>query len=562
MKETSAYLKEASTFSIEFHRYVSLLWHWSWLIVLTTALAGGAAYYRVQREIPLYRATTLVMVNEAPANRNIDYTTMMTSERLAQTYAELLTTRPVLEAVAERLGLDQSTWSILDQPGSIQAKPLENTQLMKISVVDTDPVRAALVANTLVAVFAEQNLAEQASSYAASKQNLESQMAQLDQQIQTDSATLGSIESTPENQAERDQINGILAQYRQTYADLMQSYEQVRLAEVQNISNIIQKEPAIPPGTPFQPVVFRTTMLGALLGLFLGVGMIVLFEALDDTIKDPEEIAHRFGLPFLGMIATHEAENEGPIAKTKPRSPITEAFRSLRTNIQFTSVDRPVQSILITSPSPKDGKSTVAANLSVVFAQSDRRVVLIDADLHRPKQHTLLGVSNRRGLSELFTQPVIMLNGNLRETNVPNLSVLTSGSLPPNPAELLGSDKMLQILSQVNKQAEIIVIDSPPLMAVTDAAVLSSRADGVLLVIRPSVTKLQACKQTIEQLNHLGANVLGYVLNEVNVKKSGYKYTYYYKQYYDTYRKYHKEEDTTDPNTQTHQPGKNTVPKL
>jgi len=527
-------MKSTTTFSDEFRRYTALLWHWSWLIILTTALAGGAAYYRVSNEIPLYRASTLVMVNEAPANQSINYTTMMTSERLAQTYAQLITTRPVLMAVAEMLGPDQPI-------GSIGVQVLENTQLMRISVVDTDPVRAAIVANTVVAVFAEQNQTEQASSYAASKQNLESQMAQLDQQIQASSATLDSLGTASENQVERDRLNSILAQYRQTYAYLMQSYEQVRLAEVQSISNIIQKEPAIPPGYPFTPVVFRTTMMGALLGFLLGVGLIVLFEALDDTIRDPEEIAQKFGVPLLGMIATHESEDEGPIAQNKPRSPITEAFRSLRTNIQFTGVDHPLHTILITSPSPKDGKSTVAANLSVVFAQGDRKVVLIDADLHRPKQHKLLGISNRRGLSELFTQPVLLMDGNVRDTSVPNLSILTSGSLPPNPAELLGSEKMRQILSQLNQQAEVIIIDSPPLMAVTDAAVLSSRADGVLLVIRPSVTKLQACKHTIEQLKHVGANVLWYVLNEVNIKRSGYRYTYYYKQYYDSYDKYNQD---------------------
>jgi non-specific protein-tyrosine kinase len=535
-------MKSTTSFSDEFRRYLALLWHWSWLIVLTTALAGGAAYYRVKQQTPLYRASTLVMVNEAPVDRSIDYTTMMTSERLAQTYAELITTRPVLMAVAERLGPDQPI-------GSIGVQVLENTQLMRISVVDTDPVRAALVANTVVEVFAERNQADQASSYAASKQNLEEQMAQLDQQIQANADILDSLGSSSDTQAERDQLNILQAQLRQTYAYLMQSYEQVRLAEVQNISNILQKEPAIPPGYPFTPVVFRTTMMGALLGLLLGVGLIVLFEALDDTLRDPEEISQRFGIPLLGMIATHESEDEGPISQTKPRSPITEAFRSLRTNIQFTSVDRSLQTILITSPSPQDGKSTVAANLSVVFAQGDRRVVLIDADLHRPRQHKLLGMNNRNGLSELFTQPVLLLDGSVRETKVPNLSILTSGSLPPNPAELLGSEKMQHILSQVCQRADITIIDSPPLMAVTDAAVLSSRADGVVLVIRPSVTKLQACKQTIEQLKHVGANVLGYVLNEVNIKKSGYKYTYYYKQYYESYRKYSSDDGESSRST-------------
>ena len=237
-----------------------------------------------------------------------------------------------------------------------------------------------------------------------------------------------------------------------------------------------------------------------------------------------------------------DEEQGWPITAVKPRTPIAEAFRSLRTNIQYASVDHAIHSLMITSPSPKDGKSTIATNLATVIAQSGRHVALMDADMRRPSLHSKLRLSNRVGLSDLFVQASGQIAGALRETKVPGLGLLTSGSLPPNPAELVGSEKMAEIMQNMLKHVDVIVVDTPPVMAVTDAAVLAPRVDGVLLVIRPGATKIAAAKQTVETLLRSNANILGVVLNGIG--KRGARY-YYYRNYY-VYNHYYGDADGTD----------------
>jgi non-specific protein-tyrosine kinase len=208
-------------------------------------------------------------------------------------------------------------------------------------------------------------------------------------------------------------------------------------------------------------------------------------------------------------------------------------------------VDHPLRTLLVTSASPDDGKSTIASNLAVTMSHNDKRVAIIDADLRRPSQHKIMKIKNREGLSSLFTQTELNLNGNLQSTAISNVSLLTSGSIPPNPAELLGSEKMVQILGQVRDQVDIVIIDSPPLLAVTDASILASRADGVLLVIKPQVSTLHSVKQAIEQLKRAGANTLGVVMNDVPIKRSGYKYAYYRGYYYSYYQYYYSDRSSS-----------------
>ena len=525
-----------TSFSDDLRRYLALLLQWTWLLLLTTILAAGSAYILSKRSTPVYQASTLVLINEAPSNKSaVDLGVIQTSERLAKTYAETMTTRPVLEGVVQSfdLGLDLKTLK-----ESIQVQPLRDTQLLKVTVEDNDPARAALVANALVAEFAEQNKEEQASRYAASKQALETQLEQLDAQIQEAVTVLGSPRSTGADLAERDRLEATLAQYRLTYTSLLQSYEQVRLAEAQSTATVVQKEPAIPPTEPIRPRVMVNTLLAAVVGLMLAAGVIFLIEALDDTLKSPDEIARQLNLPVLGLISRHETKDGEPVTAAQPRAPVSEAFRALRTNIQFSSIDRPLRSLLVTSASPQEGKTTISANLAVVLAQSGRKVVLIDSDLRRPRVHKLFNLSNRSGLTGLFLQLQLYLDGKinvdhcLQQTMVSDLVAITSGSLPPNPAELLGSEKMMNILGQIHKQTDVVVIDSPPVLAVTDAAVLAPRMDGVVLVVKPGQTKLAAAKLAADQLRRVGANLLGVVLNDVEFKRTRYDYYQYSGNYY------------------------------
>jgi len=211
----------------------------------------------------------------------------------------------------------------------------------------------------------------------------------------------------------------------------------------------------------------------------------------------------------------------------------------MRTNIQYASVDRSISTLLVTSPTPEDGKSTIASNLAVIMAQNGIKTVILDTDMRKPMIHTLMKLSNRRGVGDLFVDSQVNLDGNLRETQIAGLRAITSGKKPPNPAELLGSGKMIEIINKIKAQAEVIILDSPPLLAVTDAAVLATRVDGVLLVVKPGETKLAACKQAVEQLQKVGANILGVILNDVDIKRLRYRYAKYYKNYYYSYYHYY-----------------------
>ncbi len=210
------------------------------------------------------------------------------------------------------------------------------------------------------------------------------------------------------------------------------------------------------------------------------------------------------------------------VTATHPRSPVSEAFRTLRTNIQFSSLERPIRTLLVTSTSAEEGKSTTLANLAVTFAEGGTRVIVVDADLRRPALHTLFGVPNNAGLTSLFiqeNQPIPLV-----DTAIPNLRLLPSGALPPNPSELLGSPKMDAIIEELKGQAKYVLFDCPPIVAVTDAAVLARKVDGVLLVVSAGRTKRDHAANAKSLLEKVNANILGVVLTNVKVEASLYRY--------------------------------------
>jgi polysaccharide biosynthesis transport protein len=283
----------------------------------------------------------------------------------------------------------------------------------------------------------------------------------------------------------------------------------------------------------------QNTLLAAVLGFLLAAGILVAREALDDTIKTPEDITKRFKLPVLGVINHHAPEKDSPITMTDPRSPTAEAYRTLRTNVSYTGVDKPLRTLLVTSAEPGEGKTTTISNLGVVLAQNGVKVIATDCDLRHPRLHTYFGLSNRQGMSTLFAQPNDSLTGMLQPTKVDNLNVVTTGLLPPNPAELLGSQKMQRILAGMRQTADIVLLDTPPTLAVTDAAVLAPTVDGVLVVVRPGKTRASGLRQTLEQLRQVNARILGVVLNDVDLRRQPYAYRYHYYRNYAAYQTYY-----------------------
>ena len=231
----------------------------------------------------------------------------------------------------------------------------------------------------------------------------------------------------------------------------------------------------------------------------------------------------------MAKVKTTKESEAGLVAYTEPKSAAAEAYRTLRTNIQFASPDKPVHCLLATSTSPDDGKSTTIANLAITFAEAGSPTILVDADLRRPHLHTMFGLSNDVGLTTLVAE-ITRSKGDsptglpLQKTQVENLQVLTSGPVPPNPAEILSSKRMAEILVMLKGQADYVLIDTPPIVAVTDAAILSPRVDGVLLVVNAGKTRRDLAVKARDMLQQVNANILGVVLNNAQVDKSAYTY--------------------------------------
>lgn len=219
----------------------------------------------------------------------------------------------------------------------------------------------------------------------------------------------------------------------------------------------------------------------------------------------------------------------------KPKSSIAEAFRMLRTNLMYTDIDKKMKLIMVTSSGPAEGKSTVLANLGVALAQTGKKILIIDCDLRRPVQHEVFSVSNQKGVTNYITGYCSFEEAVL-ETQIPDLYVMPSGPIPPNPSELLGSKVMENLLHTVKEHFDLILIDAPPVMAVADPLIIGPKCDGVLMVVRSGQTKIQLLKDTREALEKAQLNVIGAVLNDVNRKKQGYGYYgKYYARYYDSY---------------------------
>jgi capsular exopolysaccharide synthesis family protein len=217
----------------------------------------------------------------------------------------------------------------------------------------------------------------------------------------------------------------------------------------------------------------------------------------------------------------------------EPRSPVAEAFRALRTSIQFAAVDNPIRTLLITSAGPKEGKSTVTTNLGAVMAQGGRSTVIVEADLRRPRVHKLLDLKNGVGLSDYFVRQDLAPDEMLQDTDVEGLQAIASGELPPNPAEVLGSERMSRLLADLAGRFDVVLVDSSPASVVTDPVVLSEKVDAVLLVVEPGKSELPAAEHAVKALRRAGANVIGVVFNNVPLKRASYygsyKYQYEYK---------------------------------
>lgn len=343
----------------------------------------------------------------------------------------------------------------------------------------------------------------------------------------------GTVGQTSASQS--TQLQNTLSLYQQIYNNVLNSLETVRLAKLQNTPNIVQVEMAVPVDSPVSPQPINTMMIGGAVGLMLAAGIVILIEYLDETIKTPKDITDRFELPVIGYIAemSKKMTGEGKVYVSKePRSAITESFRSLKTAIEFTNRDNPPRTIMIASANPTEGKTTVAVNLAMVFAQSGKGVIVVDADMHRPMVHRYFGLSNKQGLTDVVKSSAT-IQSVIRTRKDMSLAVITSGDLPSNPSELLASDNMMRFIHQLKLMNYISIIDCPPFL-VSDATELAAKVDGVVLVVQPGKTTVHTLTAALEQLDRVSAKVIGIVFNRIPRNKGYYYggYEHYTKYYY------------------------------
>jgi succinoglycan biosynthesis transport protein ExoP len=523
---------------MDLRQFLGLFRKWWWLMLLSTAIAGFCSWYVVKDQPPVYTTSTTLMIGQSYQKPDPTYSDFYTSEQLAQTYTELVRREKILKGTAEQLVAAGDATYAGEQWRSLRSQVSANlvpgTQLIEIRVTDTDRYRAKRIADALTAQLMElvqpKDTDEQRFMREQVK-SLESKIPATQKEIERLESELAQTFSARQVQEIQSQIAGLRNQanaWQSTYAQ----YQALLGEGSANTLTPIEEAPV--PSVPIGPNWTMQVVLAAAIGLMLALAAALLLEYLDDTVKSPDDVSKMTGLTTLGVITriTGNSPAERLIAARHPKSPISEAYRTMRTNLQFSSLDRPLRSLVVTSANPKEGKSTTLANLGVVMAQAGKSVVLVDSDLRRPVLHKIFQVPNKEGLTNVLLEETLYLNGQLQETGIENLRILTSGPLPPNPSELLGSKKMQRLLDELKEQADVVLFDTPPALAVTDAAVLASQTDGVLVVAEAGRTRRAAAKQALDNLKQVGATLMGVAMNRLSLRGLGRSYYYYY--YYDS----------------------------
>jgi succinoglycan biosynthesis transport protein ExoP len=513
---------------MELDDYLKVIWRWLWLIVLGVAVATVSTYLAVRDQPPLYEAQARLMVGQVLQEQQPSQADVWMAQNLAKSYSEIASGRLIQEATQEALGLAWLPEYAVEQ--------VPNTQLLEIQVSDTDPQRAAAVANEVANQLILQSPTNPSPEQAQRREFVAGQLDGLEGDIQATKAeidqlqeALGEMFSAREIADTQNQI----AALQQKLNDLQANYGQLLLFMGQGAVNTLSLvEPAVVATEPIDSNQLRTVLLAAAVGLVLAIGTAFLLEYLDDTIKTPQDVDRTMHLTTLAGISRIRGDHyeEKLITVKHPKAPISEAYRVLRTNLQFSSLDQPLRTLVVTSPNPVEGKSTTVANLGVVMAQAGKSVIVVDADLRRPVLHRIFQLNNDRGLTDVLLSAEPLLDGHLQATGVENLRLLNTGPLPPNPSELLGSQRMARLIEQLKAEADVVLFDSPPSLAVTDASVLATQTDGVLIVADAGRTRRNLARESVERFQQVGAKTLGVVLNRLKAGRGGsyYYYNYYY----------------------------------
>jgi capsular exopolysaccharide synthesis family protein len=505
---------------IEIRKYLRLVKRWWWLLVVSAIIPMVVAYYFVSNQPDVYQAKVTLMVGTSLQSANPDTRLMDTSSALAAAYRQLVTYDPITEAVIERLGLERSPAELASQ---ITTWIYPEAQLLEIRVVDSHPQAAALIANALAEeLIARTPSADEVQQLEAgfTRRQLDDLRARIEKvqaDIQKLSDLMLNLTSAAEIQDVQEQVDGLRSlesMYQSAYAQLLSAYT----GGSPNILRIF--DPAVEPHRPMARNATLIVVVAGAAGLGLAAAAVLLIEYLDDAVRWEGRMKQALlDMPVLGAVAKTQRWKGFIADAADPESPSVEMVRALRTNILLAADGRELETLLVTSPSVRAGKTFVVAQLGLAVATGGSRVIIVDADLRKPALHEVFDLPNLFGFSELLAGrgPLRGSKGVL-ETGVENLYVLPAGKPPLDPGWLLSSPRASELFDVLKEWADMIIIDSPPVLVAPDAVVLSSSADGTLLVVGAGVTSSSDTVKAKERLaKQNGVNLLGVAFNRVKV---------------------------------------------
>lgn len=523
---------------MELRDYLNVLRIRKWIVIQAVVLVTLAAVVVSFLQAPIYEGKATILVSDRDTgaallgNSLSDFAN--SPERAIQTQVQLMQLRPLAEDTIRSLGLKTTPEELLQR---VNVEGIGQTNVVTISVIDSDPQRAADIANALALAYVDWSKETKRESIRAAANQIEERLDEARAEILALGEKIVDNRETDRNgqPIKDDQLSAELAIATDLYATLAEKLETLRVSEELEIGSGRVVAPAVaePVATSPQPV--RNALLAVVVGLVLGVALALLIEHLDNTIKSTDEAERLYAVPVLGHIPAekYSKDQKGRLAIVeRSGSAAAEAYRVLRNSMDFISLEKQVRTVLVTSAAPSEGKSTVAANLASGLAQAGKKVVLVSCDFRRPATEQFFSLKNSVGLSDVLAGRIALRDA-LQRPDEERLLILTSGAMPPNPSELLGSPRMQEVIESLEEWGDWVVIDSPPLLAVADPAAVARWADGVLMVARGGVSTRDAAKKSRQLLDQVGANVVGVVI--WGIEESGPASSFYGESYYGGY---------------------------
>jgi tyrosine-protein kinase len=514
--------------SNELLEYLAVLKARKWTFVLVFLLVLVAVTVFSYRKPPQYQGQARVFVEPFPSSEP----GVIQTPNL-QTESQLVMSEPVASRVIRDLGLDQSTSSL---KADLSVEALTDTEVLVITYTSPDPEFARDAANSFSENYIDYRRDRTLERLGSAKKSLQVRVDAVQEELEEQTRKLKKALQAG-NDARASKLEGQRGVLTTRLGLLQQRLDDVQpdRSITQGGSQVIQ--PATLPETPVSPNHKRDTTLGAVLGLILAGATVLVRERFDDRFRSRTDMSQTIGAPVLATIPRFDGASgaalSGPIVAAQPKSAASESYRTLLTNIEFIMVQRNLRSLLLTSPSAEEGKTATTANLGVAAAQAGRRVLLVSTDLRRPALEAYFGVENRVGVSTWLAGLLDHPFGLVQDTTIDNLQIVASGPIPPNPAELLASPRLTELISTLEPVWDLVILDSPPTLPVADAMILASRVGMTLLVVNGGTTRRSSAAHAREKLQSVGGEIVGSILNGFDPATSPYLYQSYYYAYPD-----------------------------